>query len=63
MRNGRPLEFTGRTIVGEVTNIVEGYGLMPGWVVMTLEIRDRSIDITNTLPADYNHNRAKHAGK
>lgn len=38
MKEGKPLEYTGRTIHQRVTYILEGpiYGLMPGWVIMSV---------------------------
>ncbi len=36
MRNGAPLEFTGRELSFEVTHVLAGYGLMPGWVILSL---------------------------
>ena len=37
--NGKPLEYTGRTIRGEVQYIIFGpvYGLVDGWVIMTVK--------------------------
>lgn len=35
MRAGAPLEYTGRTVISSVVAIVSGYGIEPGWVVMT----------------------------
>lgn len=40
MRNGRPLEYTGRQIEVEVTHILFGpiYGLLEGWVIMSVKV-------------------------
>lgn len=35
----RPLEYTGREITRVVSHVLEGYGLQPGWVVLSLEAR------------------------
>ncbi len=32
----RPLEFTGRELVRKVSHVLEGYGLQPGWVILSL---------------------------
>jgi hypothetical protein len=32
----RPLEFTGRELVMQVSHVLEGYGLQPGWVILSL---------------------------
>ncbi len=32
-----PVEFTGRMVCATVSHIQEGYGLMPGWVIMSLQ--------------------------
>ena len=34
MKEGKPLEYTGRTKVVSVSYILEGYGLKENWVVM-----------------------------
>lgn len=33
---GKPLIYTGRKLIREITYILEGYGLKEGWVVMTV---------------------------
>lgn len=35
--DGFPLEYTGREMTKEITNIVSGYGLADGWVILTLK--------------------------
>lgn len=35
MRNGAPLEFTGRTIERTVSHVLSGYGLIGGWVILS----------------------------
>lgn len=34
MRNGKPLEFTGRLLSRMVSCVLEGYGISEGWVVL-----------------------------
>ena len=38
MKNGKPLEYTGRSELVQVTHILRGpiYGLMSGWVIMSI---------------------------
>jgi len=36
MKNGAPLEYTGRKLIRDVTYILDGYGLEKGWVVMSV---------------------------
>lgn len=40
MREGAPLEYTGRFILAEVTYILHGpiYGLIDGWVIMGIAV-------------------------
>lgn len=44
MRNGAPLEYTGRQHIAKITHILSGpiYGLAEGWVILSLEPRRRS---------------------
>lgn len=35
MADGRPLEYTGREITKTVSHVLGGYGLMPGWVILS----------------------------
>lgn len=37
MKAGAPLLFSGRRLVVQVTHILTGYGLLPGWVVMSIK--------------------------
>lgn len=41
MKQGKPLEYTGRTLGVEVSYILEGpiYGLADGWVIMDISAR------------------------
>lgn len=41
MRGGRPLIYTRRRIFTAVVGIVEGYGLMPGWCILSVKILKR----------------------
>lgn len=43
MKDGKPLEYTGRVILVEVVHILAGpiYGLCDGWVIMTVSERDK----------------------
>ena len=36
IKRGYPLEYTGREITTTVTHVLEGYGLMPGWVILSI---------------------------
>ena len=36
MKDGAPLEYTGRAITREITHVQAGYGLQDGWVVLSL---------------------------
>jgi hypothetical protein len=38
MKNGKPLEYTGRTMEVQVIHILRGpiYGIKEGWVIMTI---------------------------
>lgn len=36
MTGGKPLIYTGREIESEVVEIIQGYGLLKDWVVMTV---------------------------
>ncbi|MCK4706135.1 MAG: DUF3850 domain-containing protein [Gammaproteobacteria bacterium] len=35
MKNGAPLEYTGRQLTRRVDYILDGYGLNEGWVIMS----------------------------
>lgn len=37
MRAGMALEFTGRELLLEVTDVLDGYGLQPGWVILSVD--------------------------
>jgi len=34
MKNGKPLEYTGRVLTRMVTHVLSGYGLKDGWVIL-----------------------------
>lgn len=36
MRNGKPLEYTGRMLTRTVTYMLSGYGIKDGWVMMSV---------------------------
>lgn len=36
IKRGYPLDYTGREITTTVTHVLEGYGLMPGWVILSI---------------------------
>lgn len=36
MKAGKPLEYTGRIAVRRVDWILKGYGLLPGWVILSV---------------------------
>jgi hypothetical protein len=33
---GKPLEYTGRQLMRRVDHVLEGYGLEPGWVILSV---------------------------
>lgn len=37
MKQGKPLEFTGRSIFKRINSILTGYGLKDGWVILNVE--------------------------
>lgn len=45
MREGKPLEYTGHEAVRTISHIQEGYGLAPGWVILSFERKPR-IELT-----------------
>lgn len=36
MRNGKPLEYTGRQVTRVITHILTGYGLKERWVILSV---------------------------
>ena len=38
----KPLEYTGRETIRAVSHVLEGYGLQPGWVVLSFAAHDRA---------------------
>lgn len=45
MKNGKPLEFTGRTIESEINYILHGgYGLSDGWVILDVTHTNRNYE-------------------
>jgi hypothetical protein len=36
MRDGLPLEYTGREMLRTISHVLEGYGLQPGWCILSL---------------------------
>jgi len=36
MANGHPVEYTGRILHRRIDHILEGYGLQPGWVILSV---------------------------
>lgn len=38
MRNGAPLEYTGDVLIREVTHVLSNYGMLPGYVALSLGI-------------------------
>jgi hypothetical protein len=37
MRQGAPLQYTGRQVTRRITHIQTGYGLLPGWAILSVE--------------------------
>jgi hypothetical protein len=33
---GKPLVYTGRQLMRKVDHVLDGYGLMPGWVILSV---------------------------
>jgi len=40
MKNGLPLLYTGRHLFAVVTHVLDGYGIMDGWVILSIDIVD-----------------------
>lgn len=40
MHGGAPLAYTGQQLRVLVTHVLEGYGLMPGWVILSVYVMD-----------------------
>lgn len=38
MKAGKPLEYTGREIDAEITHVFSGFGLLPGFVILSFRI-------------------------
>lgn len=50
MRNGAPLEFSGRQVRRVVSHIERGYGLAPGWCILSFEHKADSARGTKRPP-------------
>lgn len=58
MRTGnRPLEYTGNWVLVRVIGIMHGplYGLLPGWVILSIKAIDRSIEVVDPAAVPMSH--------
>jgi hypothetical protein len=41
--HGWPLDYVGKPLYRTVTHVLEGYGLLPGWVILSIKRTDQDI--------------------
>ena len=61
LKPGQTNQYTGRELLRRVTHIQEGYGLAPGWVILSMEVVSSDIkSLQSTSAADYEEVLAGH---